>query len=351
MNSIGSWFSRRSPGLRRLIYAVLAMLLLGSALWGIPTPYYITAPGAAIDTSRLVSASEGTPRRRALLMLVVTTRPANLFWYLYALLDRRAALETKSQFLGTIPDYGQYLELNRQMMRDSQATAKAIALQELGYGKGVRTVGARVVDFANESPSSGLLQKGDVIIGLGEAGIGSVSDLRSFLQTTPPGTDLPVRVRRAGRELAVTVRTAEHTSPERKGTSALGIILLDELVHDIPVPVEIRPGAITGPSAGLVFTLQIIDQLTPGGITNGLVIAGTGTVERDGRVGAIGGVVQKVYTAEAAGARVMFVPRPNYDAARAVATRVEVVPVDYVRDALRWLRQHGPAPSPSVPAA
>ena len=104
-----------------------------------------------------------------------------------------------------------------------------------------------------------------------------------------------------------------------EGTAVFGITIQDELeFDDDAVPVEIRSGSIFGPSAGLMFTLQIIDQLTPGGLTD-LVVAGTGTIEPDGRVGRIGGVQQKVYTAEAAGADLMFVPRGNYEEAAAVA--------------------------------
>jgi len=119
----------------------------------------------------------------------------------------------------------------------------------------------------------------------------------------------------------------------------LGIFIKDYLVFDVPIPVQIRSGLITGPSAGLMFTLQIIDQLTPGGLTGDMVIAGTGTIEHDGSVGSIGGVRQKVFAAEVAGASVIFVPRENYPAAAAAATRIQVVPVDNVRDALNWLNQ------------
>ena len=140
-------------------------------------------------------------------------------------------------------------------------------------------------------------------------------------------------VLRGAEELTLTLPTLASQEAGREGTAMLGITIQDELeFDDDAVPVEIRSGSIFGPSAGLMFTLQIIDQLTPGGLTD-LVVAGTGTIEPDGRVGRIGGVQQKVYTAEAAGADLMFVPRGNYEEAAAVATRVQVVPVDHVRDA------------------
>lgn len=337
MSLIRNWWSRRSLWNRRLILSAVGFATLLTALLTWPTPYYITAPGAAIDTSRLVQVEAGTARRGRLLMLVVTTQPANLFWYLYARLDDRAVLETEREFLGEIPDYEKYLELTRQMMADSQSTAKAVALELLGYGQGVRSLGVRVTDLTTGSPSTGHLQQGDLIIAASGHPVSRVSDLTSILRGTAPGTVVEVRIRRDDQALPVGIPTQEH--PDRPGTAALGIFLKDELSFDIPIPIKVRTGAITGPSAGLMFTLQIVDQLSPEPLAGGLVAAGTGTVEPDGSVGRIGGVQQKVFTAEAAGADLIFVPRGNYEAARAVATRVEVVPVDHVRDALEWLNR------------
>lgn len=340
MALLHNWYSRRSILTRRLILLVLALVLTGSVLVFTPTPYYVTAPGAAIDTSRLIQVEGGARHSRQLLMLVLATQPANLFWYLYARVDPRAVLETGKEFLGDVEDYDKYLELTRQMMEDSRNTAPAIALQQLGLSRGVSRAGAYITDLASDSPARGVLQKGDVVDSFLGRPVTGVDEFRAAARTVAGGTPVALRVRRGKDLLDLTVPTASHTDPSLKGTAQFGIFLKDELLFDIPVNVQIKPGAITGPSAGLMFTLQIIDQLTPGGITGGLRVAGTGTIQADGGVGVIGGVEQKVYTAEVAGANVMFVPLGNYQAARKVATRVELVPVQNVREALDWLRQH-----------
>jgi PDZ domain-containing protein len=318
----------------------LGFIFAGSVLWFTPTAWYITAPGAAIDTSRLIDVPGGQPHRGKLYMMVVTTQPANLFWYVYAKADRRAILETPAQFLGNVEDYSKYVELTRQMMADSQKTAEAIALHLAGYGKGVTTNGVKVFDLTTDSPSKGLLTKDDVIIGIDGKPVTNQAELRAILTATAPGTRVQVRIRRGSAEQTVAVTTYEN--PSNKGSAALGVLIMDNLVYDVPVAVNIHAGAITGPSAGLMFTLQIIDQLTPGGITGGLKVAGTGTIEPDGSIGEIGGIQQKVYAAETAGASVFFAPRGNYEEARKVATRVELVPVDKVTDALQWLQAHRP---------
>jgi PDZ domain-containing protein len=342
VSKIRTWFGRLSLWVRRLLLMASLLVLLGLTLWLTPTPYYLTAPGAAIDTGRVVTVQGGAPRQGHLFLLVVNTQPADLFWYLYAKLDHRAVLETRQEYLGDITDYDKYLELTRQMMLDSQATAKAVALQELGYGKGVTTMGAVITDILQDSPARNLLMPGDLVTEAGTKQINMAKDLSDLLAKQKPGDVVQVKLLRQGALLSVNVPTVEHPDASRKGTAAFRVLLKDALKFDIPIPIQVRAGAITGPSAGLMFTLQVIDQLTPGGLTGNRVIAGTGTIEQDGKVGEIGGIQQKVYTAEAAQASVMFVPRNNYAAAKLVATRILLVPVDHVHDALVWLREHQP---------
>jgi len=341
--------SRWNPWVRRLVLFAAVLVTAFAVLWYTPTPYYITAPGAAIDTARLVKAQGGTPRAGHLYMLVLNTSQASLLDYLYAKVDRRAVLENQRQYLGDIPDYAKYLELTRQMMADSQMTAKALAEQRVGLGKGVVPQGVQVIDLATGSPSLGILQKQDVIVAMGGRPIRSLAELQSFMAGMQPGTPLVLRIQRGGREQEVTVITGE--DPQQKGRAILGIFPKDNLTFDIPVSVQINSGSITGPSAGLMFTLQLIDQLSPEGLAGDLKIAGTGTIEPDGSVGTIGGVQQKVFTAEAAGAQFMFVPRGNYADAQKVATRVQLIPVDSLDDALAWLKAHRTAAGHSSPAA
>ncbi|WP_342589493.1 YlbL family protein [Symbiobacterium terraclitae] len=332
------WFRQLDAWVRRLFLLSGLVAIVGAVLVYTPTDYYVTAPGAAIDTSRLVVVENGSPHRGRLYMLVVNTQPANLFWYLYAKLDSRAVLETKQEYLGSFESYAEYLDWNQRLMEDSQRTARAVAFELLGYGEGVRSVGARVVGILSDSPVRGILQAGDVITAIGGEPVSGVAALRARLAGYPGGAEVEASVLRDGAQLTLVLPTRASEEAGREGTAVLGITVQEELeFDDDAVPVEIRSGSIFGPSAGLMFTLQIVDQLTPGGLTD-RVVAGTGTIEPDGRVGVIGGVQQKVYTAEAAGAELMFVPAGNYADAAAVATRIQVVPVEHVRDALGWLR-------------
>jgi PDZ domain-containing protein len=118
-------------------------------------------------------------------------------------------------------------------------------------------------------------------------------------------------------------------------------VLLDnnEPIVEFPVDVVIDSKNIGGPSAGMMFTLQIMDQLTDGEITRGERIAGTGTIARDGTVGSIGGIKQKVHGAIDAGARAVLVPAGNYDDALVAAgDRIEIVRIETIEDAVAFLR-------------
>ena len=105
--------------------------------------------------------------------------------------------------------------------------------------------------------------------------------------------------------------------------------------------VTFNSDGIGGPSAGLMWTLGLSDLLTPGDLTGGRTIAGTGTIALDGSVGPIGGIAQKVVAAERAGAKVFFAPTSEAADARAVVHGMAVVPVKTIQDALNWLYQHG----------
>jgi PDZ domain-containing protein len=107
----------------------------------------------------------------------------------------------------------------------------------------------------------------------------------------------------------------------------------------LPFPVSINTQKIAGgPSAGLMFTLGVYNALTPGDITGGRVIAGTGTINLDGTVGPIGGVQQKVVAAELAGAHYFLVPTGNYADAKAAAHGIQVVEIKTAAQAVQFLK-------------
>ncbi|MCG0237928.1 MAG: PDZ domain-containing protein [Firmicutes bacterium] len=328
------------PRCRQILVAAGLVAVAGVLGWFIPTPYVVTAPGTAYDAAGMVRVPGAVDPEHPgrFLVLTVTSRQANLYWYLYGrLYPWRVRLQPLDEALGAYPDYQQYEADAAALMAESRLYAAAAALRLLGYPVRVEPRGARVVALTTDSPSGGLLQPGDRIVAVAGQPVPGVRELMAALRQHPPGQPLPVTVERGGGRLERTVPTGRHRSGEG---AALGILVRDAFAVELPLAVEVEPGGITGPSAGLIFSLEIVEQLTGEPLAGDLRVAGTGAVDPEGRVGPVGGVPQKVYTAEAAGARVLFVPRENYAEARAVATRVEVVAVGSVEEAVAWLRAH-----------
>ncbi|NLG23547.1 MAG: hypothetical protein GX555_19210 [Actinomycetales bacterium] len=141
---------------------------------------------------------------------------------------------------------------------------------------------------------------------------GDVSDI---LQEFEPGDVVPFTLVRDGEELDVDVPTGESEpdpqDPDADPRTIIGVFLASDF--DLPYEVTIDAGNVGGPSAGMMFSLAIYDKITPGELTGGLRIAGTGTISSDGAVGGIGGVHQKMWAAERAGVDYFLAPAANCD--------------------------------------
>jgi PDZ domain-containing protein len=316
----------------------IAALVAGSLAF-VRTPYYVTAPGMALDTSKALRVEGGQVHSDHDYLLTVFAQPANVWLYLWGKLDMRVELETAKEFLGPLPDFAAYDQMAKEMMVDAQRTAKAIGLQRAGFGRGVEPIGVMVTGVIKGAPSEGQLEPQDKIVAAANLEVRTLDEIHRALSTVKPGEDVQLLVERNGVRQTVTAHTGPN--PQDATKPYLGITLEQAVRYDDEVvPVKILLPWITGPSCGLSLTLQIIDQLTPGGIFPDERIAITGTIEIDGSVGAIGGAAQKVVTAQAAGAKVMLVPTDNFAEAKGAAKTIQVVPIASVDEALAWLREH-----------
>jgi len=343
-----------------IVGAVVAIVgLVGLAGTVIRVPYVIIAPGEAapVGPTITVTGARTYPHRDDVLFVTVSiygasARPS-LWRYLAARADPDTEVLREDRYLG-----GQSRRVvRRDAVRDmvlSQQEATTAALRRLGYRVEARGKGARVLDVVPGSPAAGRLRPGDVIVALDGRPIRLNSELGPAIRSRPAGTVFRLGIRRGKRSLDVRVRSALAPSGDLRGRPYLGI--LTETVDpgfDLPFEVRIDPGDVSGPSAGLAFALTLIDKLSPGALTGGRLVAVTGTVGADGRVGEVGGVPQKTVAARRAGATLFLVPAAEVGQARAEAgTRMRVVGVRTLDDALDALRRAGGAPVREVaPAA
>lgn len=198
----------------------------------------------------------------------------------------------------------QFQQQGRLEMEESEQNAVVAALRQVGAPVTIEVV---VDDTQPDTPADGVLRHGDVVLAIDGARIHSYRDVQRAMSDVDPGDDVTLRIRRQGEQREERIRTvANPDDPER---AYLGVLLT--LGYRSPVDVDLALGNVGGPSAGLMFSLAIVDTLTPDSLTGGSSVAGTGTITPQGRVGPIGGIVQKMYGAASEGATLFLAPRSN----------------------------------------
>jgi PDZ domain-containing protein len=203
---------------------------------------------------------------------------------------------------------------NAEDFANSGSAAEAAALAELGYAMRIS-----VKTVAPNSPASGVLQPGDVIESVDGVAVNAADKLLEQIRGKPAGTTLTFGVLRKDAKLTVKIATAAGED----GVPRVGFT--PELTSSAPFTLDIPIDNIGGPSAGLMLALGIVDKIKPEDLTGGKVIAGTGTIDAAGAVGAIGGVPQKLVAAKKAGAIYFLTPKDN--CAEAVANAQPGLPL------------------------
>jgi PDZ domain-containing protein len=190
-----------------------------------------------------------------------------------------------------------------------------------------------------------VIEVGDRFTVIAGKTIATADEAGEWIRTFEIGDTISLEGIRGEEPITLEITLAAH--PDVEGAPMVGVLFdTVNLALDLPVDVTVDSRNIGGPSAGMTYALTIIDLLTPGDLTKGHVIAGTGTIRFDETVGAIGGVRQKVYAARAVGAEIIFVPQDNYaDALTAAGDGVLIVPITTLQEALDYLETLEPVPA------
>lgn len=221
-------------------------------------------------------------------------------------------------------------------MARAEEIASAVALRAAGIDVAAKPRGALVVGVAEESPSAGLLEPGDVIVAVGATPTRTPDALRKAVNTVSPGTAITLRLLRDGKAQTQTVTTM--ASPDDPDRTIIGIAVEQDAKIVLPFKVNIDLGDVGGPSAGLAFALQILQELGRD-VDRGYTLAVTGAIELDGAVVSVGGIKQKTIGARRSGADVLLVPAgDNAIEARRYAGNLRVIAVESFQQALRSLQ-------------
>lgn len=345
-----------------------------------PTSYYRLAPGSVRTTEDLIAVDGSEVFDDDLGVIGYTTiemGPATVFEAFVGWIDPHTDLLTRQEALGD-RDPDENRQINLQLMDSSKQLAAAVALSELGYEVGTSGTGALVLEILPGSAADGVLAVGDTIVAVEDRSVTSNDELGEELDGFAPSDTAHLRIERPidlpATEGSTTVPAS--TTPVAAGPGSpvarpdgaphatvevfeLEVVLgaaeedptvprlgVSTVTRDfqylLPFDVTIDSGSVGGPSAGLAFTLGVIDVLTPGPLTGDKQVATTGTISFDGVVGPVGGVHQKTIAVRQAGADVFLVPPDEFaEASRWAGDGLEVIAVANVDEALAALDRVG----------
>jgi Lon-like protease len=339
--------------------AVVLALMAGIAS-AIPLPYVELAPGGAAPINQLVkvpSQYEHPPKGSFLLMTVSLVANVHALDLVRDRFDSDIIIVKRKAIFGD-SSKRQFEQQATQDMDDSKQNAAVVALKQLGYNVTEHGAGALVGALApGEIPAKGQLAPGDVITAVDNAPTPLASQAVTALQKHKPGDTVALAVTKKDGTLAhPAIRLGSRTDTSCSAivvTAALpclGVTLATKDHNfDFPFDVKIDTSDIGGPSAGLAFTLALIDELTPGELTGGRNVAVTGTIDVDGTVGDVGGVAQKTAAARHSGARLFLVPPGEFaEASKHAGKHLKVVQVTTLADALAALSANGGDPLPAA---
>ena len=304
-----------SPRGTIVVICGFAVVICASIMGLVHAPYAILSPGPATNTlgredgQKLIQVS-GHPTYPAAGALYFTTvsiyggpgTRVGLFTVLQSWINPHDAVIPEQEEFPKGQTQQQVQQQDAQDMTTSQQDAAAAALRELGIPvPEIITVQA----VAPTAPAAKVLKKGDVIVSIDGTAITSNEQLHSVILAAKPGQVLTMGIKRAGQSMTVKAATTEVA-----GKTVLGIT--PGITFDMPFTVKIDTHDVGGPSAGTMFALGVYDTLTPGSLTGGKRIAGTGTIDPEtGDVGEIGGIAQKMVGAKNEGAQWFFAPVSN----------------------------------------
>lgn len=324
-------------------------------------PYYIERPGGALELNSVVEVDgEFSNEPGSYMMTTVAIGQATPLTYFMRFFPHHDGI-TERDLLGDIEDHGDYVTMQRYYMNSSIHAALVVAFDTAEIDYEFDYHGIYVMQVFEYSGFFDDLEMGDTIVEIDGQRFESSDEFIDYVSEQEIGQTVELVYERQGEEYTSSGQLIEL---ESTGNAGIGISLVDNTTILTDPEVEIHSGEIGGPSAGLMFALQVYSLLEDNQLRSGYDIAGTGTISDDGSVGRIGGVDKKVVAADREGASIFFVPddpvtpeilerNPDYlsnyqqavETAESIGTDMEIVPITQFEDAINYLEQLEPLES------
>ncbi|MGH2934538.1 MAG: PDZ domain-containing protein [Gaiellaceae bacterium] len=330
---------RGKVGPRHVVAALAGLFVLAViVLYLAPSSDYLFLPDRAHPVAPLVRVQGGHPPKGpgGIYFVDVFERKASLLESLFPFIRSGASLYPASEIVPPGSNDQQARQADLRAMSLSQQIAAAVALRRLGYHVVTVSDGVTVSEVLGGTAAPGKLQPFDVVVAADGKPTPTIAKLHAALAGIHPGTTVALRVRRGAKTLTLHIKTT--ADPQDSTHAIVGFVPDQAASIHLPIKVQIDAGNVGGPSAGLAFALQVLEDLGPR-IDRGYRIAATGQMNLDGSVSAIGGVKQKTFGAREAHADVFLVPAAGDNAAdaRRYAHGLRIIAVKSFPQALRAL--------------
>ena len=335
MSSLGrllSPFRLASAGLIVLIATVVILVTRGS-------DQYLEIPDNAHPLAGLVRVPGAKPDDDGggIYYVDVLLKPASLLEsYVKYVRPEGSDLIARTQIVQPGISDQERFQLDLATMKVSQAIASVVALRQLGIRVPIRPDGVRVVAVTSGSHAAGVLRPGDVIVAADGKRVFTRSDLAAVLARRKPGDAVKISVRRGGKKLAFSIRTTADTQDPNR--AIIGVLPIQALSVRLPFSIKFNLRKVGGPSAGLAFALELLEEKGRD-VDHGYKVAATGEIQLDGSVTRIGGIKQKTIGARKSHLDVFLVPVDGDNAreAKRYAGGLRIIPVHSFQQALQAL--------------
>lgn len=344
---------------KKVQWTIIILAILVYVSFFIPIPYYITMPGSAVDLSSVIEVEDAYDEKGSFMLTTVSMMPATLPTYIYSKFDPYTESFPEEYILNENEDQWEYDYRQSLVMLQSQNDAIIAAFNYLDIPYYITEQGVIVMGIMAGAPSEDVLQVGDLITGVDNIEIKNTDDLLNYFQTKKAGDTVKLTFTRERTTYNEEVELIDLSGQDVEDSSigeaesitksvGLGIYPYNDILLFPHKEVYFYTEDIGGPSAGLMFALEIINRSIPEDLTKGYHIAGTGTLDRDGNVGQIGGASLKVKAAYESGAEIFFVPKDIYEedvnqkeaeeANKDLGSPMQIVPVSTLDEAVQFLQ-------------
>jgi PDZ domain-containing protein len=321
----------------------------------VPLPYYIEQPGTTEPLAKMVKVDGVKDKNSGSFNLTtVGIRRATTLALIFSRFDKYEEILSQKDLMGTQTS-AEYNQMQEYYMESAENAAIYMGLKLADEKPTVKYKGVYVMSIDKNSAFADKLNIGDTVSGVNNKEFSSSAELMKYIQSQKVNDIVTVNYIRDDKKQTATGKLMKLST----GKAGIGITLVDHSEVTGNKKVDIDAGSIGGPSAGLMFTLETYEQLTGKNLRNGRKIAGTGTMDTTGTVGRIGGIDKKIVTASRNNCEIFFAPddeitsemkkadpniKTNYEeavaAGRDIKTKMKIVPVKTVEDAIKYLETH-----------